>query len=79
MSRKSAYALKDRDPAFASAWAAALQASKGDKVDEVEGPPVRTGYGDMSPWRRDRERAFVGQLAELRGWKPNRASASPAG
>jgi hypothetical protein len=40
MSRKSAYALKGRDPAFADAWTKALRARKGDKVAEVEGVPV---------------------------------------
>lgn len=44
MSRKSAYALKSRDPAFAVAWSAALNAHRrqpqGDKVEEVEGPPI---------------------------------------
>lgn len=37
MSRKSAYALKARDIAFASAWAEALGARK---VEEVEGTPA---------------------------------------
>jgi hypothetical protein len=46
MSRKSAYALKDRDPAFAAAWKAALGAHEGDKVEEVHGPPCPTGQGD---------------------------------
>ena len=45
MSRNSAYALKSRDPAFAAAWDAALNAHRrrpgqGDKVKEVEGPPI---------------------------------------
>jgi hypothetical protein len=47
MSRKSAYALKDRDPAFAAAWNAALKATEGDKVEEVEGPPVSLSQGDI--------------------------------
>src|SRR4051812_7224728 len=58
MTRKSAYALKSRDPAFAAAWIAATKAgakqrarpapscSKRDKVEEVEGPPVSPGQGD---------------------------------
>ena len=41
MSRKSAYALKARDPAFAHAWESALNARRqGGKVEEVEAPPV---------------------------------------
>lgn len=56
MSRKSAYALKSRDPAFAAAWAAALNASRqqsfqGDKVKEVEGAPVSLGRGDSNSAR----------------------------
>jgi hypothetical protein len=52
MSRKSAYALKSRDPAFAKAWEAALKAERaktrqGDKMQEVEDPPVSSGRGDM--------------------------------
>jgi hypothetical protein len=44
MSRKSAYALKSRDPAFAAAWTAAMNATgkrptQGDKVEEVHEPP----------------------------------------
>jgi hypothetical protein len=50
MSRRSAYVLKDRDPAFAAAWTAALRARKGrrqgDKVEEVEGPPVSSSQGN---------------------------------
>ena len=60
MSRKSAYALKHRDPTFAVAWAAAVRAPEGDKVDEVHEPPVSTGQGDALPSRLDRERIFVG-------------------
>ena len=50
MSRKAAYALKSRDPAFADAWKAALAANRparrqGDKVDEVDGPRFRRGQG----------------------------------
>ena len=40
MSRKSAYALKGRDPAFADAWNKALRTRKSDKVEEVEGVRV---------------------------------------
>jgi hypothetical protein len=38
MSRKSAYALKRRDPAFAAAWNAALAPRQGNKVEEVDEP-----------------------------------------
>ena len=83
MSRKSAYALKSRDPAFAAAWAAAEKAGvtsmrpgpaldlpKGDKVEEVEDPPVSPPYGYASPSRRERERAFVRLLTVLRETPP---------
>jgi hypothetical protein len=82
MSRKSAYALRSRDPAFAAAWMAALRAgerrsvgpapslSKGDKVEEVEGPPIPSGLGNASPSRAERERAFVGLLVQLRESPP---------
>jgi hypothetical protein len=51
MSRKSVYALKSRDPAFAAAWAAAVTAgsrvrSKGDKVSEVSDPRFSSAQGD---------------------------------
>jgi hypothetical protein len=50
MSRKSAYALKARDPVFAAAWTAALRTRKGrrqgDKVEEVEEPPVSSSQGN---------------------------------
>ena len=48
MSRKSAYALKVRDPAFADAWAKALHASKGHKVEEIKGVPVSPPQGDAA-------------------------------
>ena len=75
MSRKSAYALKSRDPAFAAAWVAALDAGgdqrrEGDKVEEVYEPPVPSGQGNMSPSRIDRERAFAGLLVTLRESPP---------
>ncbi len=84
MSRKSAYALRTRDPAFAYGWAAAMRASqepvlslsKGDKVDEVKGPPVGRRDGNASPSRYERERAFSGFVAALRDWNPERTSAS---
>jgi len=75
MSRKSAYALKSRDPAFASAWAAAAAAGararrQGDKVEEVEGAPVSPAHGNTSPSRIDCERAFEGLIARLREAPP---------
>ena len=45
-SRKSAYALRDRDPAFATAWAAAARAAQGNKVEEVKDPSVSRPQGD---------------------------------
>jgi hypothetical protein len=45
MSRKSAYALKARDPAFAAAWNAAVKAGKGDKADKPDRPPVPVAEG----------------------------------
>jgi hypothetical protein len=39
-SRQSAYVVRERDAAFAAAWASALRAGQGDKVEEVEDPPV---------------------------------------
>jgi hypothetical protein len=65
MSRKSAYALKGRDPAFTAAWIAAVRAHEGDKVDEVHEPPVSTGQGDALPSRLERERSFVGLMTAL--------------
>jgi len=50
MSRKSAYALKARDPAFAGAWNSAIKARsarrQGNKTEEVREPPVSRGQGD---------------------------------
>ena len=92
MGRKSAYALRMRDPAFDYAWASAMRASqgpapssskepalslsKGDNVEEVQGPPVPSRYGNASPSRFRRERAFSGFVAALRDWNPERTSAS---
>jgi len=75
ISRKSAYALKARDSAFAAAWAAAVSAAgkrptQGDKVEEVHEPSVAPGHGDTSPSRLDRERAFAGLVARLRQSPP---------
>ena len=67
MSRKSAYALRGRDPAFAAAWDAAWDAgaphlrqapawglSKGDKGNEVHNPPFAPPLGDSVTLRRGR-------------------------
>jgi hypothetical protein len=75
MSRKSAYALRARDPAFAAAWALALKAvgahsGEGNKVEEVEDPPVPSGQGDASPSRLGRGREFAGLVAKLRASTP---------
>ena len=75
MSRKAAYALKARDPAFSAAWVAAAEAGaraavQGDKVKEVHEPPVSSSHGNTSPSRPDRERAFTGLVARLRESPP---------
>ena len=60
MSRKAAYALRDRDARFADAWrqAFAIQTIRrqGNKVEEVEDPPFSRGQGNNGtlPIRRDR-------------------------
>ena len=46
MSRKSAYALRVRDHAFAASWNAALKAGKGHKVEEVHRPRISRSQGD---------------------------------
>ena len=55
MSRKSAYALKDRDPAFAAAWNAALKAREGDKVEEVYEAPFPSSQGDTPTGTGERQ------------------------
>lgn len=82
MSRKSVYALKARDRAFAAEWAAAAKAGtiasiQGDRVEEVHAPPVSTGQGDALPSRQDRERSFVGLMIALRE-SPSLAPAATA-
>ena len=81
MSRKSAYALQRRDPAFAAAWKSALAAgvrppSEGDKADELDNPPARGPLGDSArpprtrsegAQRRDR---FFARLAANRSSLP---------
>ena len=50
MSRKSAYALRARDPAFASAWNMAVKARptrrQGGATEELHEPPVSPDQGD---------------------------------
>ena len=46
MSRKSAYALKARDPAFAAVWNAAAGKRKRNEAREVNRPSVSPGQGD---------------------------------
>ena len=82
MSRKSAYLLKARDPAFASAWAAAANAAhrvsgEGDKVDEVEGDPVSSSQRYALPSRSERERSFARLVGALRD-SPSLAPDAPA-
>jgi hypothetical protein len=61
MSRKAAYALKARDPAFAAAWNEAMKAGnaarrKGYEVDETEYPRVSPNQGNVTLRRRRRSR-----------------------
>ena len=56
MSRKSAYALRKGDRGFASAWDEALRAGKGNKVDEVEDPPIPPMKGNSGRLRGERRR-----------------------
>jgi len=50
MSRKSAYALRARDPAFAGAWDTAAKVHsarrRGSETKDVREPPVSLGQGD---------------------------------
>jgi hypothetical protein len=52
MSRKSAYALKSRDRAFADAWETALNARpksrKSDEVEDVQASPNSLSQGDSA-------------------------------
>lgn len=80
MSRKSAYALRSRDPAFAEAWEAALGASKARNVEDLKAAPVSSGEGDirtratLSTMSKDRRRLdelrrelFFARLSRLHG------------
>lgn len=75
MSRKSAYALRGRDPAFAAAWDAAWKAGaarrrptpgQGDKGDEGDDPRFRRPQGN-SVTLPDDARWFFETLANWRG------------
>ena len=73
MSRKSAYALKSRHPAFAAAWAAAVKAgsqalSEGDEVSEVSDPRISSRQGDSRVANFDAElrEHFFSRLAANR-------------
>jgi len=75
MSRKAAYALKARDPAFAAAWIAAEKGAAGSsvqgaKVEEVEAARFPSGRVRMSPSRLERRRTFAGLVAQLRESPP---------
>lgn len=84
ISRKSAYALKSRDPAFAAGWSAALGASagsrrEGNKAGEACDPGFRRPKGNSRRPLQDlefdaipRERFFAGLCATRRD------SATPA-
>jgi hypothetical protein len=82
MSRKSAYVLKARDPAFAAAWAEASKAAsrrwlQGDKVDEMDGPPIPSIEVHTSPSPVERKHDFVRLLAAIRE-SPPLAARAPA-
>ena len=75
MSRKSAYALKGRDPAFASAWRAAVRAGapllvQGDKAYKVDRPPTPPPQGNTLLSRLARKHAFAGLGARPRDSAP---------
>jgi hypothetical protein len=78
MSRKSAYALKARDPAFAAAWTAGVNAGrkqrlpmgKGDKADKTDRPRTPPSRGNKSLASLAREQAFSRLLAALRDSAP---------
>ena len=75
MSRKSAYALKDRDPAFRAAWNAALSVviqprprsaggpRQGNEVDEVDDPAIKRGQGYSYP--RPQNLSLDAQMRDL--------------
>ena len=70
MSRKSAYALKARDPAFAAAWDEALKnarnARQGDEVQEVHNPRTSLSQGDKSRRTAPPKSSTQRRIEELR-------------
>ena len=68
MSRKSAYALKARDPAFAEAWDEALKIARNarqcDEVQEVHNPRTSLSQGDKAP-RTAPSRSSTAQLRRI--------------
>ena len=82
MSRRSAYVLYKRDSAFAAAWDAAFAVRQGNKVDEVDDPPISIVQGNSRPrttrvldaLRRDR---YFARLAAIRDALPKLAPNPP--
>ena len=70
MSRKSAYALKARDPAFAGAWDEALKSAsrkrQGDEVQEVHNPRTSLSQGDKSRRTAPPKSSTQRRIEELR-------------
>ena len=70
MSRKSAYALKARDPAFATAWDEALKSAsrkrQGDEVQEVHNPRTSLSQGDKSRRTAPPKSSTQRRIEELR-------------
>lgn len=88
MSRKSAYALKARDSAFADAWREALTVPtsrrEGDKADKADIPPAPPAevHNPANLDRRLAEQArddFFARLAAAQGLLPSREPLSIAG
>jgi len=85
ISRRSAYALKARDPAFAAAWMAAVNARsaarrEGDKADKTDRPPSARREGDIrAPRGGERPDAFARDLFFAELARRNRDSAGLAG
>jgi hypothetical protein len=89
MSRKSAYALKRRDPVFAQAWEQALCAAtppqqvkrEGNKVDEVDRPRNSLSQGNNShfpaPPGAALSRDLVWQETFFNALKPSAATRKP--
>ena len=84
MSRKSAYALKSRDPAFTAAWAAAVTAGsrvriEGDKVGEVRERRISRPLGDtrIADFDAELRDHFFSRIAATRGDSVARALVLP--